>query len=59
MDAPTVITAAYINSVGTETTLTLTLGTLREDGAYYVTLNEDTSMYLVSQDKVAAFLALL
>ena len=53
------ITAAYINSVGTETTLTLTLGTLREDGAYYVTLNEDTSMYLVSQDKVAAFLALL
>ena len=59
LDAPTVITAAYINSVGTETTLTLTLGTLREDGAYYVTLNEDTSMYLVSQDKVAAFLALL
>ena len=60
LDAPTAtITAAYVNTVGTETTLTLTLGTLREDGSYYVTLNDDTTVYLVSQDKVAAFLALL
>ena len=45
--------------MGTETTLTLTLGDLREDGSYYATLNDDTTVYLVSQDKVAAFLALL
>lgn len=60
LDVPTAtITAAYVNTVGTETTLTLTLGTLREDGSYYATLNDDTTVYLVSQDKVAAFLALL
>ena len=60
LTAPTAtITVAYVNTVGTETTLTLTLGTLREDGSYYATLNDDTTVYLVSQDKVAAFLALL
>ena len=60
LDAPTaVITAAYVNSVGTETAVILTLGTLREDGFYYVTLNDDTTVYLVSQDKAAPFLALL
>ena len=60
LTAPTAtITAAYVNTVGTETTLTLTLGALREDGSYYATLNDDTTVYLVSQDKVAAFLALL
>ena len=60
LDAPTAtVTAAYVNTVGTETTLTLTLGALREDGSYYATLNDDTTVYLVSQDKVAAFLALL
>ena len=53
------VTVAYVNTVGTETTLMLTLGDLREDGSYYVTLNDDTTVYLVSQDKVAAFLALL
>ena len=60
LDVPSaVITAAYINTVGTETTMTLSLGTLRQDGFYYVTLNDDTTVYLVSQDKVASFLALL
>lgn len=60
LDAPTaVITAAYVNSVGTETAVILTLGMLREDGFYYVTLNDDTTVYLVSQDKAAPFLALL
>ena len=60
LTAPTAtITVAYVNTVGTETTLTLTLGDLREDGSYYATLNDDTTVYLVSQDKVAAFLALL
>lgn len=60
LDAPTAkITAAYVNTVGTEATLTLTLGALREDGSYYATLNDDTTVYLVSQDKVAAFLSLL
>ena len=60
LDVPSaVITAAYINTVGTETTMTLSLGTLRQDGFYYVTLNDDTTVYLVSQDKVAPLLALL
>lgn len=60
LDVPSaVISVAYINTVGTETTMTLTLGTLRQDGFYYVTLNDDTTVYLVSQDKVAPFLALL
>ena len=60
LDVPSaVISVAYINTVGTETTMTLSLGTLRQDGFYYVTLNDDTTVYLVSQDKVAPFLALL
>ena len=60
LDVPSaVISVAYINTVGTETTMTLTLGTLRQDGFYYVTLNDDTTVYLVSQDKVAPLLALL
>ena len=40
-------------------TVTLTLGTLREDGAYYATLNDDTTVYLLAQEKVASLLALL
>ena len=60
LDVPSaVISVAYINTVGTETTMTLSLGTLRQDGFYYVTLNDDTTVYLVSQDKVAPLLALL
>ena len=60
LDAPTaVITLAYVNTVGTETTVTLTLGTLREDGTYYATLNDDTTVYLLAQEKAAPLLALL
>ena len=60
LDVPSaVISVAYINTVGTETTMTLTLVTLRQDGFYYVTRNDDTTVYLVSQDKVAPLLALL
>ena len=60
LDAPTaVITLAYVNTVGTEATVTLTLGTLREDGTYYATLNDDTTVYLLAQEKVAPLLALL
>ena len=60
LDAPTaVITLAYVNTVGTEATVTLTLGTLREDGAYYATLNDETTVYLLAQEKVAPLLALL
>ena len=60
LDAPTaVIELSYVNTVGTEATVTLTLGTLREDGAYYTTLNDDTTVYLLSQDKIAPLLALL
>lgn len=60
LDVPTVvIELSYVNTVGTEATVTLTLGTLREDGAYYATLNDDTTVYLLSQDKIAPLLALL
>ena len=60
LDAPTaVITLAYVNTVGTEATVTLTLGTLREDGTYYATLNDETTVYLLAQEKVASLLALL
>ncbi len=60
LDVPTAeITLSYVNTVGTETSVVLTLGTLREDGAYYATLNDDTTVYLLSQDKVAPLLALL
>ena len=60
LDVPAaVITLSYVNTVGTETSVVLTLGTLREDGAYYATLNDDTTVYLLSQDKVAPLLALL
>ena len=60
LDAPTaVITLAYVNTVGTEATVTLTLGTLREDGAYYATLNDETTVYLLAQEKVVSLLALL
>ena len=60
LDAPTaVITLAYVNTVGTEATVTLTLGTLREDGTYYATLNDETTVYLLAQEKVAPLLALL
>ena len=53
------ITLSYVNTVGTESSVVLTLGTLREDGAYYATLNDDTTVYLLSQDKIAPLLALL
>ncbi len=60
LDVPAAeITLSYVNTVGTETSVVLTLGTLREDGAYYATLNDDTTVYLLSQDKVAPLLALL
>lgn len=60
LDAPSaVIELSYYNTVGTETTITLTLGALREDGTYYATLNDDTTVYLLSGDKVAPLLALL
>lgn len=60
LDAPTaVITLAYVNTVGTEATVILTLGTLREDGTYYATLNDETTVYLLAQEKVASLLALL
>ena len=60
LDVPSaVISVAYINTVGTETTMTLSLGTLRLDGFYYVTHNDDTTVYLVSEDNLAPLLALL
>ena len=60
LDVPTAtITLSYVNTVGTESSVVLTLGTLREDGAYYATLNDDTTVYLLSQDKIAPLLALL
>lgn len=59
LDSPSaIITIQYLNTVGTESELTLCLGLLREDGSYYATLNDDTTVYLVSAETVAAFLSL-
>lgn len=59
LDAPSaVISISYLNTVGSETELTLTLGTLREDDTYYVTVNDDTTVYLVSRSKLALLEAL-
>lgn len=52
------IAIQYLNTVGSESTLTLRLGLLREDGSYYATLNDDTTVYLVAAETVAAFLSL-
>ena len=35
------------------------LGTLREDGFYFVLLNDDTTIYLMAQDALTPFLELL
>lgn len=60
LDEPTArITLSYVNTVGTDTDLTVTLGLLREDGFYYATLNDDTTVYLLSQEKLAALSGLL
>lgn len=59
LDSPSAtITVQYLNTVGTESELTLRLGLLREDGSYYATLNDDSTVYLVSAETVAAFLSL-
>lgn len=60
LDEPTArITLSYVNTVGTDTDLTVTLGLLREDGFYYATLNDDTTVYLIAQEKLAALAGLL
>ena len=60
LDAPTAVSQrSYVNTVGTEATVVLSLGTLREDGTYYATLNDDTTVYLLAKDTVAPLLALL
>ena len=60
LDTPTAtLSFTYLNSVGTESTLLLTLGTLREDGFYFVLLNDDTTIYLMAQDALTPFLELL
>lgn len=59
LDSPSAtIEIQYLNTVGTESELTLCLGLLREDGSYYATLNDDDTVYLVSAETVAAFLSL-
>lgn len=59
LDSPSaMIEIQYLNTVGTESELTLCLGLLREDGSYYATLNDDDTVYLVSAETVAAFLSL-
>lgn len=59
LDEPdAIITIQYLNTVGTESELTLRLGLLREDGSYYATLNDDSTVYLVAAEAVAAFLSL-
>lgn len=59
LDSPSAtIVIQYLNTVGSESMLTLHLGLLREDGSYYATLNDDTTVYLLAAEKVAAFLSL-
>lgn len=44
-----VLQVDYVNTVGVDNTLTVTLGQYREDdGAYCVTLNDDPTIYLMS-----------
>lgn len=60
LDTPAAtLSLTYLNTVGTESTLLLTLGTLREDGFYFVLLNDDTTIYLMAQDALTPFLELL
>lgn len=60
LDEPTArITLSYVNTVGTDTDLTVTLGLLREDGFYYATLNDDTTVYLLAREKLSVLSGLL
>lgn len=54
------ITVEYLNSVNVETSLTITLGTLRsaEEG-YYVTLSGDNTIYLIPSTQLSPLLVLL
>lgn len=59
--APTAtITVEYLNSVNVESTFSLTLGALRsaEEG-YYATINDDSTIYLISSAEVSPLLVLL
>lgn len=54
------ITVEYLNSVNVESTLSMTLGALRnaEEG-YYVTFNDDSTIYLIPSTQVSPLLVLL
>lgn len=54
------ITVEYLNSVNVESSFALTLGALRsaEEG-YYVTINDDSTIYLIPSTQVSSLLVLL
>ena len=54
------ITVEYLNSVNVESSFTMTLGALRsaEDG-YYVSFNEDSTIYLIPSTQLSPLLVLL
>lgn len=54
------ITVDYINSVGVESSFTITLGALHstEEG-YYATINDDSTIYLIPSVQVSPLLVLL
>lgn len=54
------ITVEYLNSVGVESSFSMTLGDLRsaEEG-YYVTFNDDSTIYLIPAAQVSPLLVLL
>lgn len=59
--APTAtITVEYLNSVNVESTFSMALGALRstEEG-YYVTINDDSTIYLIPATQVSPLLVLL
>lgn len=59
LDAPNaVLTATYTNAVGTEETLTLTIGLPTDNGGRYVTLNDDPSIYRMEESSLVQVLTL-
>lgn len=54
------ITLKYINSVGAESELVLTVGTLMESGeSYYLTVGESDAIYCMQQNQLNTLLSLL
>lgn len=59
-ESATTITIKYMNSVGSESELILTVGTLMESGeSYYLTVGESDAIYCMPRDQLNTLLSLL